>query len=365
MDNARQPGSEQRLRTICMLVLSTIAVGVALYFLRPVLIPFVLAVFLVYCLTPAIDAQVKHLRMPRAVAVLSTVLLGCLVLTLLWLLIWASVSQMLANAGYYEQRFEELVDTAASHLPLEELGIGREAAGVDEPTITKIEEAIEGSAEPGQPSTRIQVPWDSARGVLTRVISAVMSLLSNGLLVVIFMIFLMAGTVGRAPHAESFWGQVETRVKRYILTKVFVSTVTGTLVGLTLWLLNVELALVFGVLAFLLNFIPNIGSVIATLLPLPVVLLGDLPPAAKVLAIAIPGCIQFLVGNIIEPKIMGESLDLSPIVILLGLIFFGMIWGIVGMILATPIVAVLKIVLERSELTSPVARLLAGRLEGA
>jgi AI-2 transport protein TqsA len=62
---------------------------------------------------------------------------------------------------------------------------------------------------------------------------------------------------------------------------------------------------------------------------------------------------------------MGESLDLHPIVILLGLIFFGMIWGIVGMILATPIVAVLKIVLERSELTSPVARLLAGKLEGA
>jgi AI-2 transport protein TqsA len=69
-----------------------------------------------------------------------------------------------------------------------------------------------------------------------------------------------------------------------------------------------------------------------------------------------------MVGNIIEPKIMGESLDHHPVVILLGLIFFGMIWGVIGMILATPIVAVLKIVLERMELTAPVARLLSGRL---
>ena len=84
---------------------------------------------------------------------------------------------------------------------------------------------------------------------------------------------------------------------------------------------------------------------------------------AKILALAIPGALQFAVGSLIEPKIMGESLDLHPVVILLGLIFFGMIWGIVGMILATPIVAVTKIVLDRIDVTAPVGRLLAGKLE--
>ena len=124
-----------------------------------------------------------------------------------------------------------------------------------------------------------------------------------------------------------------------------------------------ELALVFGVLAFLLNFIPSIGSVISTLLPLPVIFLSEeMSDAAKVLAIAIPGGLQFAIGSILEPKVMGESLDLHPVVVLLGLIFFGMIWGIVGMILATPMVAVLRIVLERIEMTAPVGNVLAGRL---
>ena len=352
--DTRRSHDEHRIQTVCLLVLTAIAVGIALYLLRPVLIPFVLAVFLVYCFAPAVDVQTRRLRMPRALAVVNTILLGCLVLIGLWLLIWASVSQMVANADYYQDRFEALMESAASHLPLEELGIqldGAAEARIDEP------------GDAAQPQFRLQLPWDSARGVLTRVISAVMSLLSNAVLVVIFMIFLLAGAIGREPETEGLREQVESRIKRYILTKVLVSTTTGTLVGLTLWLLNVELALVFGVLAFLLNFIPSIGSIVATLLPLPVILLSDLPPIVKIMAIAVPGFIQLLIGNVIEPKLMGKSLDLHPVTVLLGLIFFGMIWGIVGMILATPIVAVIKIVLERSEVTSPMSRVLAGRLD--
>ena len=90
---------------------------------------------------------------------------------------------------------------------------------------------------------------------------------------------------------------------------------------------------------------------------------GDLSGAEKLLAFLIPGVIQFAVGNVVEPKIMGRSLDLHPVAVLLGLIFFGMIWGIIGMILATPIVAITKIVLERIELTAPVVRLLAGKFD--
>jgi AI-2 transport protein TqsA len=155
-----------------------------------------------------------------------------------------------------------------------------------------------------------------------------MSVLSNGLIVVIFMIFMLAGKGGPAPPEGGLRAQIDQRIKRYLLTKVVVSGLTGLLVGVTLWVLDVQLAMVFGLLAFLLNFIPNIGSVIATLLPLPVVVLSpDLSMVAKILAIAIPGAVQFSVGNLIEPKIMGESLDLHPVVVLLGLIFFGWLWG--------------------------------------
>ena len=120
----------------------------------------------------------------------------------------------------------------------------------------------------------------------------------------------------------------------------------------------------FGFLAFLLNFIPNIGSIVATLLPVPVILLSpDLSWPARIAAVVIPTAIQFGIGNLLQPKLMGRSLDLHPVSVLLGLIFFGLIWGVVGMFLATPILGVVKILLERFEFTRSVGALLAGRLD--
>ena len=76
----------------------------------------------------------------------------------------------------------------------------------------------------------------------------------------------------------------------------------------------------------------------------------------------LPGAIQLAVGNLVEPMVMGENLDLHPVTILMSLIFWGLLWGIVGMLLATPIMAVLKIIFSRLEITRPIAELLAGRL---
>ncbi len=333
---------ERRLQTVCLLILTAVAIGAALYMLRPVLIPFVLAVFLVYCLTPVIDVQVKSLHVPRSLAVISTILLGCLVLFGVWLLVWASVTQMTENAGAYEEHFKTLVKNTAERLPLERFGMEAD----DLPAM-------------------VLLSHDTARGLVSRFISAIMSVLSNGLLVVIFMIFIVAGSSSVSARPGSIRAQVDEGVKRYILTKMLVSGATGILVGVTLALLGVKLAMVFGLLAFLLNFIPSIGSVVSTLLPLPVVLLmsPELSGFAKLMAIVIPGVIQFAIGSLIEPKIMGRSLDLHPVVVLLGLIFFGMIWGIIGMILATPIVAVTKIILDRIDVTAPIGQVLAGKLD--
>jgi AI-2 transport protein TqsA len=191
-----------------------------------------------------------------------------------------------------------------------------------------------------------------------------MNVVSNGALVLIFMIFMIMGRRPSTVPTGGILGEVQSRVRRYIITKVVVSAMTGVLVGATFMILRVDFALTFGFLAFLLNFIPNIGSVIATLLPVPVVLLSDdLSTTYKILAIAVPGCIQFAVGNVIEPKILGQSLDLHPVTVLISLIIFGMIWGIVGMFLAAPITAIIKILCEKIDITAPVADVLAGRLD--
>ena len=100
------------------------------------------------------------------------------------------------------------------------------------------------------------------------------------------------------------------------------------LVGTVLAVLGIDLALVFGLFAFLLNFIPSVGSLIATLLPLPIVLMSpDVSVLVAVLAIGVPGGIQFTIGNVLEPKIMGDALDLHPVAILMALILWGMLWA--------------------------------------
>ena len=127
-------------------------------------------------------------------------------------------------------------------------------------------------------------------------------------------------------------------------------------------LFGLDLALVFGVMAFLLNFIPSIGSIIATLLPLPLAIVQFESFAMIAGDIAVPGTVQMVIGNGIEPKLMGEGLELHPVTVVLALVFWGLIWGPVGMLLATPITAVLRIVLARSQMTRAVAELLARRL---
>jgi AI-2 transport protein TqsA len=115
--------------------------------------------------------------------------------------------------------------------------------------------------------------------------------------------------------------------------------------------------------AALLNFIPNVGSIIATLLPVPVILLSpDLSPAEEVLAVAVPGVIQFLIGSLVQPRLYGGALDLHPVTVLLALIFFGTVWGVVGAFLAMPLTGVLRIVLGRIPATRPLAALMTGDL---
>ena len=150
--------------------------------------------------------------------------------------------------------------------------------------------------------------------------------------------------------------------KRYLIAKTGVSVFAGILVWCVLAVMGVPLALVFGLMAGLLNFVPNIGSIIATLLPLPVVLVDpDVSATTAVLAIAVPAGIQIVLGSLVEPRIIGNSLDLHPVPILLALIFWGTMWGVIGMLLAAPITAILRILLEKLEITAPIGRLLAGR----
>jgi AI-2 transport protein TqsA len=333
---------EQHIQTVSLFILATIALCFALFLLRPILIPFILAVFLMYCLTPVIAIQMKFLRLPRSIAIVSTILIGCFFLVFVSFLVSTSVDQLSMNADDYKARLVEMVRIGAALVPFDTLGVDPKSV---------IKTLSEGSG-------------NNMRAFITGTISGFMGILSQSLLVIIFMIFLLIGKRPAHPQKHGLLFEVEQKIKRYIIAMFFISAITGVLIGMTLHILGVESAFMFGFFAFLLNFIPNIGSIIATLLPLPVVLLNpELSPIAKVLAFLIPGTIQMVIGNLIAPKAVGDALELHPVVVLSALIFFGMIWGIVGMFLATPITAVIKIILKKFSYSKPLAYLMEGKIE--
>ena len=158
------------------------------------------------------------------------------------------------------------------------------------------------------------------------------------------------------------WNDIIGHIKKYILTKFFTSTATAILAGLIYWFLGLELAFIFGTLTFILNFIPVIGSIIAVLLPIPIAVLQFQDSSTVLLIIFLPAIVHIVIGNIIEPKIFGETFGLHPITIILSLIFWGMIWGVIGVLLAAPITAIIKISFERFETTKQIARVLEGKI---
>jgi AI-2 transport protein TqsA len=316
----------------------------SLYWLQPVMIPFVMALLFALSLSPLIDLQMRYLRAPRVVALIGTILLGLLVLLFVGAVVSHSVNQLSGNAQAYKEQLDGVLQSAAQRLPLERFGIDP-TAGV---------------------RNLVKIPSKTVGQLFLGTTNAIVDVLSRGLLVVIFLLFLLTGEGFSKRSGATTSDQVATQIKRYILAQVVISAATGILVGLSLALLGVDLALLFGFLVFLLNFIPTVGSIVATLLPLPVVLMSpDATMTTVVLVLAIPGSIQLVIGNVIAPKVLGETLDLHPVTILLALIFWGMLWGIPGTLLATPITAIMKMMFARMELTAPLSNWMAGRFGAA
>jgi AI-2 transport protein TqsA len=331
--------AELRIQTICMATLTVLAVAVALDWLEPVMIPFVVSVFLAFALMPLVNALETHVRLSRTVAACVALLLAVIVLIGVGVLVSVSMSQITSND--HLKSYLEKPERLTNLLP-------RTLFGMD---INEVLNDLKG-LERNVPNLLLQLT-NSITGVI-----------SKSVLVLIFLFFLLLSSVKRDHPIGGAWGEVESQIRAYLITMTTLSGVTGALVWAVLSILGVPAALLFGLLTFLLNFIPNIGSFVSILLPIPIVLTAELTPTEKVLAIVLPGAIQFIIGNFIQPKVMGNSMKLHPVVILMALIFWGMLWGVVGMFFAVPITSIIRIVCDRHPLTKPVADLMAGKLTG-
>ncbi len=160
-------------------------------------------------------------------------------------------------------------------------------------------------------------------------------------------------------EVSSILTQIDKSIGRYISIKTLVSLITGFFSYLALLFIGIDAPLFWAFLIFLMNFIPTIGSLIATVFPAVFIMLqfGEIMPGVWTLIIV--GGIQLIMGNYVDPKLTGNSLNVSPLVVILGLSFWGAIWGIIGMILSVPISVMMIILFAEFPATRSIAILLS------
>ncbi len=358
------------IQTICLAVIATAVVTYMIYWLRPVLVPFVVALFVVSGITPLLETLEKRLGVNRLIAAAITFLSGLTIMVVLGFCFWLSVIQMAEKGDAYRRRVSELVESAQQRIDLTFAGTKRFFADQETAKPTGDDGTSQDSSGNQQAGTesaeetlqKLRETVDTfLRDGLSRLSSELFSLVTTSIVVLIYVFFLLLGSVEVRETAAPI-PQINAQVRTYLSLKTVISMITGALFGTTLWLFGVPMSLTFGVLAFLLNYIPNVGPLVATVLPIPFILLDpDGSLTWMIAAIGVTSAIQAISGNVVEPKLMGQSSDLHPVVILLALMFWGMMWGITGMFLATPITAGIKIVLESFDSTQPLANMLAGR----
>jgi predicted PurR-regulated permease PerM len=150
-------------------------------------------------------------------------------------------------------------------------------------------------------------------------------------------------------NIESTVKEIIKQIQKYIVSKIALNLSAAILVGLTLTILGVDFPVIWGIFTFFLNFIPSIGSALSLVLPSVMALLVSNSIGYAVLTASLIAAIQTVVFNFLEPHLLGKRLDLNPIVILLSVLLWGYVWGIVGMLLAVPLTAIIKIILGNSQ----------------
>lgn len=328
-----------------MVILILIVVLTLAHFLSGLLIPFVFAVFFAYLLNPVV-AWLEKRRIPRGVAVALPVLALLLSLVLILLMFSGSIQNFLDSTErlkFYEQRLGTIVKSA--ELQLREWGI----------------------LDPGQ-------KLHLGAGIVSQVqrygldiLSSTTSLLSSFGLFMLYLLFLLPGMrnfrvkanrafgVKRARKVNMVNGKIKEQIQQYIKAKVVISLLAGVVVFFFCFIFGIDFPLIWGVLAGFLNFIPNVGSVFSSVLP---ILLAILQFTSAGLVVVFSACIIVslsLIGNMLEPKLMARTLSLSPLVVFVSLMFWGWLWGVIGVILAVPLMAAISIVCQNIPSLRPVA----------
>ena len=328
--------------TRVLLTLAALIVVIAgLKAAQTILIPVLLALLLAILASPAVF-WLRARRVPTVVAVLLVVLVLLGVFTAFGAAFGRSINGFMDAAPRYQERVDALGMSVRAWL---------EAQGVD---VARID-----TSEVFQPGAFI--------GFLGRGLTALLSTLSNTFVVTLILVFMlleaaglpvkMRAAMGKSDADLSRFSKAAWEIQKYLGMKTAISAATGLLIGGWVAVLGLDFALTWGFLAFLLNFIPSIGSIIAAV-PAVLLALVQLGVTKAILVAAGFVVVNVVLGNLVEPQLMGRTLGMSTLVIFLSLVFWGWLWGPVGMFLSVPLTMILKIGMENSRDLKQVAIML-------
>lgn len=312
---------------------------------QPILVPFLLSAFIaVIAMPPLVFLQHRHI--PKGVAL--TLVIGGVVGIgmLMGALVGSAVDDFSAQLPTYQAKLEVQTVNFLNWLA----GLGIEIS----------REVVNNLLDPAKAMKMAAQGLNTLGGLLT-----------NAFLILLTVIFILLEASSFPTKLrlifddpEHSFGQLERftdNIKRYMAIKTGTSLLTGIVITVWLWVIGVDYPVLWGTLAFLLNYVPNIGSIIAAI-PALLLALVQLGPGAVLWSAIGYLVVNNLVGNVIEPRFMGRGLGLSTLVVFLSLVFWGWVLGPVGMFLSVPLTMTLKIALDSSEETRWIAILLGPEL---
>ena len=313
---------------------------------QPIVVPFLLSAFIAIICAPPV-AWLERKRMPTGLAIAIVAGFMCVVGVLVVTFVSASVNDFIGQLPYYEMRLKE--ETGALIILGEKLGL------------TMPSSSVRDLLDPGLAMKMVGNLFTGLGGVLTNTFLIVLT--------VIFILLELSSFSGKWKQAfasgpsrdvgasSQSIREIAEGIQRYLAIKTAVSVLTGLAVALAMWIIGVDYPLLWGLVTFMLNFVPNIGSVIAAI---PAVLLAWIQlgvfEASMVTAVFV--VVNVVVGNVIEPRMMGRGMGLSTLVVFVSLVFWGWALGQVGMLLSVPLTMAIRIALQTVEETRWIAVLL-------
>lgn len=344
----KNASKEKRTIVVLLGILVVIAIGFILHILGSILKPFLIALFLSFLFETPIKLM-RRIKIPKAVAILIILIFTFTFFYLIGLLIYSNVNSFKQEFPVYEQKFQQMYLNALEKLKIPEVDVQEYYENINWSELLQ----------------KFSIPK-----LLSTSVGTFINFLANLFLILLFMVYILLGRedllkrIAKAfPQDENtfmdVYNNINKGIQRYVATKALISLGTGLSATIILLLFGVDFAWVWGLLTFLLNFIPNIGSIVATLPPILVAIFqfGGLFPSVWIALLLIS--VQITWGNVVEPAVMGKSLNMSPLVVIVSLIFWGFIWGAIGMILAVPISSAIQIVCSNIETLKPISIIMA------